>query len=61
MGRIAISCTATPVVSHIAALEKAIGVPVVSSSQAMAWDALRLAGYRKPIQGYGRLLEARRQ
>lgn len=55
-----VSCTATPVVPHILALEAVLGLPVVSSSQAMAWDALRLAGYRKPIEGYGRLLTVRR-
>lgn len=55
-----ISCTATPVVPLIADLEKQLGVPVVTASQAMAWDALRLAGYRKPIDGFGRLLAAAR-
>lgn len=55
-----VSCTATPIVPHIAALEAVLGLPVVSSSQAMAWDALRLAGYRKPIDGFGRLMAARR-
>lgn len=55
-----VSCTATPVVPHLADLERVLGVPVISSSQAMAWDALRLAGYHKPIWSFGRLLEARR-
>ncbi|MCK1456776.1 aspartate/glutamate racemase family protein [Bradyrhizobium sp. 35] len=55
-----ISCTATPIVPHINSLEKEIGIPVITSSQAMAWDALRLAGYRKPISGFGRLLAAER-
>lgn len=56
-----ISCTATPIVPYIARLEKEIGVPVVSSTQAMAWDALRLAGYRRPIRGFGRLLAVTRR
>lgn len=55
-----VSCTATPIVPHIEALEAEIGIPVVSSSQAMAWDALRLAGYSQPILGYGRLLACER-
>lgn len=55
-----ISCTATPIVPHIQALETEIGIPVVSSSQAMAWDALRLSGYSQPILGYGRLLACKR-
>ncbi|WP_288142492.1 hypothetical protein [Mesorhizobium sp.] len=55
-----VSCTATPIVPHIARLEKELGIPVVSSSQAMAWDALRLAEYRKPIHGFGQLLAAPR-
>lgn len=55
-----ISCTATPIVPHLAKLERELSVPVVSSTQAMAWDALRLAGYHKPIYGYGRLLASRR-
>lgn len=55
-----ISCTATPVVPHIADLEKEVGIPVVSSSQAMAWDALRLVGYRHSIDGFGSLLASTR-
>lgn len=53
-----ISCTATPIVPHIDQLEQDIGIPVVSSSQAMAWDALRLANYNDPVAGFGRLLSA---
>lgn len=55
-----VSCTATPIVPHIDALEEEIGISVVSSSQAMAWDTLRLAGYSQPILGYGRLLACER-
>lgn len=55
-----ISCTATPIVPYIESLEKEINVPVITSSQAMAWDALRLAGYRKPIHGFGCLLASER-
>ncbi|MER9249967.1 hypothetical protein [Mesorhizobium sp. M0590] len=55
-----VSCTSTPIVPHIDHLERALGIPVVTSSQAMAWDALRLAGYHKPVDGFGRLLSASR-
>lgn len=55
-----ISCTATPVVEYINQLEAELGLPVLTSSQAMAWDALRLVGYNRPIPGFGRLLAASR-
>jgi maleate isomerase len=29
---------------------------VVTSNQAMAWHALRLAGHVEPVAGFGRLL-----
>lgn len=51
-----VSCTATPVVPHIEELERDLGIPVVTSSQALAWEVLRLAGYQSPVTGYGRLL-----
>src|SRR5208282_4301179 len=37
-------------------LEQDLGKPVISSASAMMWHALRLAGVRQPISGYGRLL-----
>jgi maleate isomerase len=52
-----VSCTATPIVPHLQELEDELGVPVIASSQAMAWDALRLGGYRRPIAGFGRLMQ----
>ena len=51
-----ISCTALRVSSVLEPLEQALGKPVVSSNQAMAWHCLRLAGYDDPVSGYGRLL-----
>jgi maleate isomerase len=56
MDALFISCTATPVVGLIDELEHDLGVPVVSSSQALAWDALRLVGYSAPIEGFGTLM-----
>ncbi len=37
-------------------LESVIGKPVVSTNQVSLWAALRLAGYRAPVFGCGRLL-----
>lgn len=51
-----ISCTAVRAVDVIDRLEQTLGKPVLSSNQALAWQALRLAGYTDPISGFGRLL-----
>ncbi len=40
----------------VEALEARTGKPVVTSNQAMAWDALRLAGVEDRVVGYGWLL-----
>jgi maleate isomerase len=40
----------------IDALEARIGKPVVTSTQAVLWHLLRLAGVETPILGFGRLL-----
>jgi maleate cis-trans isomerase len=37
------------------ALEDDLGKPVISAASAMMWHALRVAGVRSPLQGYGRL------
>jgi maleate isomerase len=49
---------AMPSVAVIDALERDLGVPVVSSKQAMVWAALREARVAEPIVGYGRLFDA---
>lgn len=51
-----ISCLNTRSHLVVAALEQALGKPVVTSTQAMLWHALRLAGVTDRIPGYGRLL-----
>ena len=51
-----ISCTALRCSSVIARIEDAIGKPVVTSNQALAWDFMRLAGCDDRIEGYGQLL-----
>src|SRR3954470_7167414 len=38
-------------------LEQALGKPVITSTQATLWHALRLAGIDDRIKGYGRLFE----
>jgi maleate isomerase len=51
-----ISCTALRTLPVIEALEEKLGKPVVTSNQAMAWHALRLADARRTVDGLGRLL-----
>jgi maleate isomerase len=48
--------TGMPTLPVLEALEQDLGKPVISSASAMMWHALRLAGVRQPIAGYGRLL-----
>ena len=48
--------TGMPTLEVLEALEQDLGKPVVSSASAMMWHALRTAGVRQPIPGYGRLL-----
>ena len=51
-----ISCTGLRTSSILEPLEQALGIPVVASNQAVAWDCLRLSGFNEPVMGYGRLL-----
>ena len=51
-----ISCGALRSIDIIEELEARVSKPVVTSNQAMAWDALRLAGIPDRIPGYGKLL-----
>jgi maleate isomerase len=48
--------TGMPTLPVLEALEQDLGKPVISSASAMMWHALRSAGVRQPIPGYGRLL-----
>lgn len=50
-----ISCTALRTAEVIEEIEQAIGKPVVTSNQALAWHALRLAGHDRAEPGLGRL------
>ena len=51
-----VSCLNTRSHAVIAALEQAIGKPVITSTQATLWHALRLASVDDHIAGYGQLL-----
>lgn len=51
------TCLNTRSHTVIERLEKALGKPVITSTQATLWHALRLAGVRDSVAGFGRLLE----
>lgn len=57
---IVLSCTDMRSVETIARLEQAVGKPVITSNQAMAFQAMQMAGIGEPVAGYGRLLELAR-
>lgn len=59
-GAIVLSCTDMRSVEIIARLERAVGKPVITSNQAMAFQAMQLAGIREDLPGYGQLLERER-
>lgn len=51
-----VSCLNTRSHAVIDRLEQALGKPVITSTQATLWHALRLAGIEDAIPGYGQLL-----
>jgi maleate cis-trans isomerase len=51
-----LSGTGMPTITILDALEQDLGKPVVSANSGMMWHALRLAGVRERVSGYGRLL-----
>jgi len=53
-----VSCTQFPTIEMIAELESHLGKPVVTSNQATFWRCMQLTGYRKPIDGFGKLLSS---
>jgi len=56
---IAIVCTNLPSGWLVEDLEAACGKPVLDSTVATIWDALRLARIQDPIAGWGRLMRSR--
>jgi maleate cis-trans isomerase len=50
-----LSGTGMPTLGMLQALEDDLGKPVLSANAAMMWHALRAAGVRSPLAGYGRL------
>jgi maleate isomerase len=51
-----LSGTGLPTIGVLELLERDLGKPVISSNQASLWRALRMAGVREPITGFGRVL-----
>lgn len=49
-----------PSVGVIEALERSLGVPVVTSAQALMWAGLRATGVRDAIEGFGQLFAIER-
>jgi maleate isomerase len=52
-----VSCTALRSALAIEPLERALGLPVITSNQAMLWRMMVGSGYDRPVRGFGRLLE----
>ena len=51
-----IACTNLRALGIIPEAEAELGVPVISSNQALAWHLLRMVGISDPLEGFGRLL-----
>lgn len=50
------SCTNLRALEHIEKIEAEVGVPIVTSTQAMFWHAMTLVGKQPKLEGYGQLL-----
>ncbi|MBA7678779.1 Arylmalonate decarboxylase [subsurface metagenome] len=55
-----LTCGGLPSAEIIDPLQKAIGMPVISSKTCLMRQCLKLAKIHEPIQGYGKLLEMER-
>lgn len=54
-----LNCTGINVTSIIDALERELGRPVVTSTQAMLWHCLRLLGRVEAVDGLGALFRTK--
>lgn len=54
-------CAQMPTFRNIAPLEADLGVPVLTSFQAMLWHVFDMLDIRAPIQGYGRIFDTLQQ
>ena len=52
-----LSCTDMRSVETITRLEQTVGKPVISSNQAMMFQAMQLTGIGKAMTGFGQLLD----
>ena len=50
-----------PTIPILATLEQELRKPVISAASAMMWQALRLAGVRERVSGYGRLFASAKE
>jgi maleate isomerase len=53
---IVLACTNWQTMDAIERIERETGKPVISTTQASIWAALRAVGHVEPVEGYGRLL-----
>ena len=53
-----LACTNWRTLEVIERLERELGKPVLTTSQASVWDVLRMIGYRREVPGYGQLLRS---
>lgn len=53
---IVLSCTNWKTMEVVERIEQAAGKPVITTTQATVWAALRAIGHTEPVAGYGRLL-----
>jgi maleate isomerase len=51
-----IACPRWPTISDVALLEEEIGKPVITSSQACIWYALKLIDVKQNVTGFGKLM-----
>jgi maleate cis-trans isomerase len=51
-----VPCPRWPTITDVDLLEREIGKPVITSSQAYIWHALKMARVKQEVSGYGRLM-----